>query len=281
MDFTDVDWQLIVVDNAGDEETKGVCDEFVQHLPIEYLVCVRPGKNAALNSAMPKVSGKLVVFTDDDVLPDPNWLMAMRDGAMRWPDHVLFAGRILPEWPSTPPKYVLDFAAHPDIGRWTYSVLDINCAEGPIQFLLPIGNNMAVRRTVFDSGLRFNEYIGPRGNSYAMGSETEFNLRLRALGHHAVYLPNAVVHHQIRPNQLDRSWLVGRAYREGRGEARLHPDSTLIGTCRALLQILRALRTQLVSSFCRQTESAFFARMQRARVTGWLSESLRMKFNRF
>jgi len=54
-----------------------------------------------------------------------------------------------------------------------------------------------------------------------MGSELELAVRLSRNGHKGVYLPRAIVRHQIRTEQMEERWLVGRAYRSGRGVVRL------------------------------------------------------------
>jgi glycosyltransferase involved in cell wall biosynthesis len=220
LDVSGLEWELVIVDNAGDPTTQVTCESFARHLPINYLVHTRPGKNAALNYGIAAVSGDLVVLTDDDVMPDGGWIQAFIRGASRWSEHVLFGGRILPEWPQEPPAFQFD----PAFGRWTYGICDPESAEGPCSTFLPMGANMAVRRQMFENGLSFDERIGPNGNSYAMGSETEFVLRLQRLGHYAVFLPGALVRHVIQPGQLDRNWLISRAFRQGRGEARLRGD---------------------------------------------------------
>ena len=101
--------------------------------------------------------------------------------------------------------------------RIAYVIADWDLPEGEH----PAGNiwgpNMMVRRRVFDRGLRFNPDIGPAGTSYVMGSETEFLLRASDAGHIAVYVPSALVYHQIRPEQLTHSWICGRAFRVARG----------------------------------------------------------------
>ena len=267
-------WQLIVVDNADDNATRLLCEKFQCSLPIEYYVCTRPGKNAALHCGLQHATSPLIVFTDDDVLPAPNWLTAMHHGAARWPNHMLFGGRVLPDWPIEPPAFVQELATRPDTGRWTYSVLDPQAPEGPCANLLPMGNNMAVRKSIFDQGIRFDERIGPRGTSYPMGSETEFNLRLKRLGFEAVFLPDSLVHHQIRPDQMSRQWLVGRAFREGRGAALRRTD-------RSLIRFLRAAKQAIVASVRYPSErlsgseaSALTMQMNRAHALGQLYETL-------
>jgi len=211
-----VEWEVIVVDNAEDPATRDVVREYEKHLPIKFLVETTPGKNNALNRAIPEAQGELFIFTDDDVIADTNWLIEMWDGAKRWPNHILFGGRILPKWPDgcKPPSL-----NNPYI-KGTYGIADWNISEGIYSANNVFGGNMAVRRKVFIDGWRFNPTIGPSPNKkYIMGSEAEFVLRLENAGFKAVYLPNALLLHQIRSEQMQFGWLKKRAFRAGLGQA--------------------------------------------------------------
>jgi hypothetical protein len=78
---------------------------------------------------------------------------------------------------------------------------------------------MAVRATVFATGHRFAEDIGPDGTRrYPMGSETEFTMRMAAQGYQCRHVPDAVVGHQIRRESLNPAWVFARAFRYGLGE---------------------------------------------------------------
>mgnify|MGYP001823976594 CR=1 FL=1 len=224
MDVTDLDWEVLLVDNAGNDETARISESFSTRIPLKFLVETAPGKNNALNAALHHASGDLIIFTDDDVVPDPGWAKALIDAASRWRGAAMFGGRILPKFPdgmSSPP---ID---DPVFKRIAYVISDGDFEEGECPAGKIWGPNMMVRRQVFDEGLRFDTNIGPSGNSYVMGSETEFLQRASNAGHIAVYIPSAVVHHQIRPEQLTPSWLYGRAFRVGRGLA-YHDQSTSV-----------------------------------------------------
>jgi hypothetical protein len=84
-----------------------------------------------------------------------------------------------------------------------------------------VGPNMAVRKSVFDDGLRFDPTIGPQGSTYAMGSELEFVKRLARHGYKAWHVRNARVAHFIRDFQMTRDWILRRAIRLGRGLYRI------------------------------------------------------------
>jgi GT2 family glycosyltransferase len=91
---------------------------------------------------------------------------------------------------------------------------------------------------------RFDENVGPKGSSYAMGSETDFTTRLADEGYKAWFCRGAVVHHFVRAAQLDRAWLLGRAVRFGRGMYRRQlrdnptPSPLAFGIPRYLLRMI-------------------------------------------
>ena len=214
MDTHGLDWEVVFVDNAGNEETAKIAESFSSSLPLKFLIEKNTGKNSALNTASEIATGELFIYTDDDVIPDKAWAKSMISAADRWPDADLFGGRILPKYPdglTVPPikdKHFMSIA---------YVIADWDLPEG-MQFpaTRTWGPNMMIRRRVFDSGLRYNTTIGPVGTNYLMASESEFLIRARAAGHVEIYVPSSLVYHQIRPEQVTHEWLFGRSFRLGR-----------------------------------------------------------------
>lgn len=210
-----LEWEILVVDNADDERTRQLIEKYRDKLPIRYLLETKRGKNNALNKAIPGAKGTLIVFTDDDIIAERNWLFEMWEGAKRWPDCSIFGGRILPKFP--PGKIPIP-REHPFFSG-AYAVLDLKRDEGPYRAQDVWGSNMAIRSEVFHRGWRFNPAIGPKGDNYIMGSETELTKRLEKAGFHSIYLPRSLVYHQIRPEQMKLEWIYGRAFRSGRSQA--------------------------------------------------------------
>ena len=188
-----------MVDNAGGERTRKTVTKFSNKLPIKYLVEMKPGKNNALNTALPQAEGEIFVFTDDDIVADPNWLIEIREGMKRWSEYHVFDGRILPKWPNG--KGIL--FEHPFL-KGAYTIADWDIPEGFYSARRVWGPNMAIRASIFRNGWRYDPNIGPGGSqNYIMGSETELVNRLEEAGYRAVYLPRSFVFHQIRPEQMN------------------------------------------------------------------------------
>jgi len=245
----DLKWELWVVDNADDSDTREVVDSYSDKIPAYYLVEPKAGKNNALNRALAKTKGQLLVFTDDDILAKPDWLLQLWEGAQRWPDHKVFGGRIVADWPDEPPFWGDD---HP----LNQSLFSLHCPspeERPYREgdFLPYGPNMAVRREIFDLGYKFNPDIGPTNSTiYRMGSETEFLQRLKDDGYTPVFLPKAVVKHQIRPEQLTPVGLNRRNFRVGLSDITPEdtPDRRILGCAPHLWKQLTQARFAAVSA---------------------------------
>ena len=221
-------WKLVIVDNGSTDNTGDVVSDFRGRLPIQRLVEPKLGKNAALNTGLSSCEGDLVVFTDDDTFPHADWLARLRDAAETHPEHSMFGGAIAPRWALPPPDWIdwVDwgptFTITPEwLSESELSSSSITWISGP---------NMAIRKAIFDSGIRFDESIGPRGLDYPMGSETELILRLSRNGHKGWFVPKAVVEHFIREEQLSKQWVLRRAVRWGRGSYRLAPNLKLWGS---------------------------------------------------
>lgn len=208
-------WKLVLADNGSNDRTPQIAAEYAQSLPITRVSEPRRGANWARLKGLECVEGDLVVFSDDDATPEPDWLVQLRGAADTHTDYDLFTGTILPRWETAPPEWILR-EVHLGV---CFTLTDPQLVEGPVPPRSVFGPNMAFRRRVFDLGYRFDPAVGPSGANYPMGSETDFAQRLGEAGFKTWYCPAARVHHFIRKEQFDERWLLGRAFRYGRGLA--------------------------------------------------------------
>lgn len=214
-------WKLVVVDNGSTDHTARVIASFASRLPLQSMVEPRLGKNFALNTGLELLEGDLAVLTDDDAFPHSDWLIELRKAADDQPAYSMFGGAIVPRWEAPPPSWMQWL----DVGP-IFTITPPTLKEGELTPVTMVqGPNMAIRAGLFQSGIRFDTSIGPRGPSYAMGSETELLLRLSRQGHKAWHVQGAVVEHFVRKEQLNKTWILQRAIRYGRGWYRMAPAS--------------------------------------------------------
>jgi glycosyltransferase involved in cell wall biosynthesis len=212
------EWKLVLCDNNSTDRTAQIAHAFAGRLPLTYIREPRQGKNRALNSGLRVAEGQLYVFTDDDVIVDPRWLLELWKAFGKWPAAGVLGGRIGLRWPKQAPIWLRSIRRE---FQQTYYVLqDFGDDPGPYRpHEGPAGANMAVRAELFEQGLRFNEQVGPRGRGRIAGSEAELLSRLKEAGHQQIYVPSAVVQHVLRPEMVSPSWLRRRGYGHGRGLA--------------------------------------------------------------
>jgi glucosyl-dolichyl phosphate glucuronosyltransferase len=214
-------FEIIVVDNACEKNIADLVNSYQQQLPIIYLHEKQSGKHSALLTGLEKAQGDILVFIDDDIMVKPNWLNETVNGMARFPEYDLFGGKILPYLAEDikDPNGILQMDSM--FIKSAFGIANWSWPEGPMNIGYIWGGNMAVRRRVFESGVSFNRHIGPNGKDYIMGGETEFLVRAEEKGFKGVYLPESVVYHQIRAEQLSINWLKERALRTGKGKAML------------------------------------------------------------
>ncbi len=289
--FTELDREglsveFVVIDNNSGDHTKSVVESFSDRLPLVYLFQPIPGKNRALNKALDEIQlGEVVVFTDDDVRPANNWLPTVMEATRRWSDYDIFGGRLQPIFSEAAqvPKWAYD----KDILQWGYCLHSPADQDTPyLKGCHPSGANLWMRGSVFADGRRYDESIGPSSKKlFSMGSEASLVLELEREGYRAMYVPDAVVGHVIQPSQLSQRYILGRAFRYGRGLARLRgvSQTKLLRINRLLWYLARVFvfcRLALVFLFRIAVFSLSGRRYERAcHIAIWLAyhvESFRM-----
>lgn len=210
-------FKLVAVDNASTDRTPEILASYRDRLPLTVLDTPEPGKNRALNLAMSHLAGDFVLFCDDDVIVCEDWLTAYRRAADGHPEMSIFCGPITALWPHQPPAWILR-----DVPLdMVYAITAKEYPEAQCSVQLAWGPNFGLRRALLESALPLPERIGPIGKDYPMGSES-FLYPLADVGHKTFFIPAARVQHIIRPFQMERQWVLGRAYRYGRGHCRMH-----------------------------------------------------------
>ncbi|UGQ49225.1 glycosyltransferase [Massilia endophytica] len=272
-------WRLIVIDNGSTDDTPGILAQFARSLPMQVLHEPRRGKNIALNRGLDAAGRcgphELLVFTDDDATPQPDWLVRLYDASWRQPLFDMFGGAIEPDWAAEPPAWI---AACVPLGL-TYGITEAGRPAGPVFAGLVWGANMAIRGHLFAAGLRFDDSVGPAAGSYPMGGETELTRRLAASGHRAWFCPEARVAHHIRQRQLNEDWILERARRYGRGQYRQAPHGAfpeLLGVPRWMFAKASAEAARWLGAVLRgDRKQRFLHRWELAYLRGYIGEAWR------
>jgi glycosyltransferase involved in cell wall biosynthesis len=205
-------WELVLVDNNSTDRTVDVVAAFASRLPITPAFEPAPGLAHARNRALAVAEGDLILWTDDDVLVDEQWLEAFVACARRHPGAVAFGGAIEPWFVSEPDPLVFDVFPSVKAG---FCGID----HGPVERELAAGEgvhgaNFAIRRAAA-RGVSFDVALGHSPTSLIGGEETEFVNAMRRGGGTVVWCPQMRVRHYVAPERLETAYL--RRYMMGRG----------------------------------------------------------------
>jgi hypothetical protein len=217
LDTRGIQWELIIIANGCTDATDEIVARFAKILPIVSLQEPVASKSRAMNRGLAMARGDILILTDDDIIPDSDWLQEWLRAARRWPNDAVFGGRIDPLFPPETPAWL----AHPDFefAAGAFAQYVPAHTEGPVN-AAPYGPNQAVRKQAL-AGMQYCDSVGPQGSAFAMGNDVELMRRLHHNGHRYIYVPTARVQHPVEPHQLTLKWLLGRAHRLGRGHVRL------------------------------------------------------------
>jgi hypothetical protein len=208
-----VDWECIVIDNNSTDATPAVIAEFAGRLPLRRFTEPRPGVSHARNRAVDAATGEFILWTDDDVLVDSQWLSAYVAAFRAWPEADFFGGPIRPWFEGTPPGWLQASWRAVDSAFATREL-----GDEPISFnpeTLPYGANFAVR-TAVQRRYRYDPGLGPRPNSEIRGEETTVMRAMLAAGISGRWVPGAAVRHYIPITRQTKRYI--RAYYAGQGQ---------------------------------------------------------------
>lgn len=188
-------FEVLVVDNGSAEPPHELLKQYPGWKLLEES---KPGSYAARNNALQEAEGALLVFTDADCIPEPDWLEKIVDRLDAEPEVDCFGGAIAifpadEKRPNSVELYDGIFGMPQDT-----AVTECHFAATA---------NMATRRSVIDR-------IGPFDEELKSGGDVEWGQRLAKHGLSIAYAPEAIVRHPARSKFND---LVRQARRHSGG----------------------------------------------------------------
>ena len=215
-------WELLVVNNRCTDDTDRVIARHQKMLPLRRLYEPEPGLSNARNSAVANAMGDYILWTDDDVLVSPKWLVEYVKAFRDWPDAAFFGGPAEPWFEGTPPRWLVEL--------WTrvqsaYAMRDFgDCLMQFNPTCIPFGLNLALRIDV-QRCHPFPADLGHRPGSMLGHEETTVLQQLLAEGLEGWYVPQAKVRHYIPKNRQTLRHLHQFYFGQGEFEGRSYEDA--------------------------------------------------------
>lgn len=95
LDYPPDRFEVLVVDDGGALSPAPVVDRFQQRLAIRLIRQTNGGPGSARNMGAKNAKGQILAFTDDDCLPQPDWLRTLARRFLSAPDPVIVGGHVV------------------------------------------------------------------------------------------------------------------------------------------------------------------------------------------
>jgi glucosyl-dolichyl phosphate glucuronosyltransferase len=224
------DVELVIVDNNSNDATRSVIERAAPDIgfSVVYEFEPRQGKSIALNRGLARARGDVIALTDDDVLPESDWLERIV-AAFRAQELSFVFGKVLPRWGARPPSALMTKRGEEIWGPLAL----VDYGDAPVPYSadtfeterFPIGANLAISRRALEVVGGWRPDLGKVDNSMIAGEDFEIFFRLRDAGLYVgLYDPLNVVHHYVPAARLNRFYFRRWFFWHGRTMARMLPD---------------------------------------------------------
>jgi len=205
------EWELVVVDNGSTDHTPAMVANFDGRLPIRRVPQPVAGLSNARNAGVEAASGAYILWTDDDVIVDEQWLAAWFRTFRARPGDAVFGGRTEPLYDEPHQPW---FKANQQILAGLLAIRDESDWQEVTSSRIPFGLNYAVRGAEQRSH-PYDPNLGVAPGRRRGGEETAVLRAILAEGGTGSWAWDATVFHVIPAERQSLQYI--RTYYEALG----------------------------------------------------------------
>jgi len=211
----DTDWEVIVVDNGSSDDTFDIASSYSKTLPLKVVKEPQAGLSFARNKGIETAAGEYIIWTDDDVRVDKDWLCAYNRAFKDHPDAAYFGGVIEPVFLGETPDWLTENIENL---RSEFAQRDLGSEQRVFKGIdgdTPYGANFAVRGQEQRKYL-YPTYLGVSPNFQRVGEETFVLAKITENNGHGYWIPDAKVLHIIPEARQSLAYIL--KYNRSQGE---------------------------------------------------------------
>jgi glycosyltransferase involved in cell wall biosynthesis len=196
-------YEIVIVNNDPDDHSvttlvERMRDGHFSRMPdrLRLIDCPFPGLSFARNFGIAASRGSVLLFLDDDSVPEGGWLHAMSTAFSNHPDAGVIGGAIQVVLPEPKPSWLA-----PDWrGYWSQFDPPAQVYQTVKQYWeQPYGANWGARREALVASGGFRTAYGRKGNDFGGGEELIAGCIVQMLGYSVGVEPRSVVQHAVDP----------------------------------------------------------------------------------
>jgi glucosyl-dolichyl phosphate glucuronosyltransferase len=281
------DFEILIVDNASTDKTKQITEAAIAAYSshhVYYIYEPEPGLLSGRHRGALEAKGEILIFIDDDVEADTEWLKAIYE-SFSDPTIHLVGGRNLPKYEVEPPPWLEWFWSDHPYGKVCghLSLLDFGDQAREINANYVWGLNFAIRNNILFELGGFHPDCVPKHLQHFQGDgETGLTRKANKRGFRAIYQPKALVHHYVPQERMTYEYFEKRYFFQGvcdsytnirETKTVLKPNS-LINQIKASLQSLKksisiAVKYAKITVNRQAERNALYQRFQQAYQQGY------------
>jgi glycosyltransferase involved in cell wall biosynthesis len=253
----DLDVVLILVNNNSTDATQKIIDDAKKKMPFLVMDIFekRSGLAIARNTGVSNSNSDIIIFTDDDVLFEKNFLVQI-NRTFSVSNCAAVGSKIILKYPTEKLNWLTSRV------DYMYGSLDLGNKDREFPTgTTPLGPCMAVRSEIFDKYGYFNEELGLKGNHETLlrGEETELMNRFIKGGEAVYYSADAIVYHVMKKERLTKAWFLERFEHSGKLENK-NQKVFLFNWWKSLLKLMIANLLVVLGALVGNEGVTFYAR---------------------
>jgi glycosyltransferase involved in cell wall biosynthesis len=236
-DFPD-NFEVVVVDNASSDyassdssktRTRQVVEARLSNPRLKYVWEPELGLSVARNTGAKVAKSEILAYLDDDAVAESNWLRVLYNAYQSNQKLAVAGGKVNLLWPSgvSHPKWLSPGLAQ-NLGDYDLGEISLYITSAG---LTPRGVNYSIRRTFLEQIGGFDVKLGRVGEKLLSNEELRATELALELGWQVVYLPEALVLHNVALSRLKKAWFVERGWWQGISECYREQLSNRAGIC--------------------------------------------------
>ncbi len=208
-------WEVVVVDNDRAGSARQVVDDVSGRffVPVRYVVEPATGAVHARNRGIAAAAGRVLAMLDDDVVPQPGWMAAVCAPVLAG-EAAGAGGTVVLDPTVTRPRWLDEQGLGGYLTAHSLGAEPRALTEDEIV----VTANAAFDRAAVDRVGGFDSTYGPRGRVQIVADDAHLVRQLMRAGGAVLWVPDAVVVHDLPPQRLTRRYLLRRAYWQGRSD---------------------------------------------------------------
>jgi glycosyltransferase involved in cell wall biosynthesis len=207
--------EVVVINNNSTDGTEDMLERFewTSSLTLRTFNESKQGLSHARNRAIKEAQGRYVLFLDDDVYAEPEFLRLWVDELTAHPHLSGAGGRIIVHFDGEEPRWF------PPI---LHSILGHHFPYGNAQQYsgraYPTGAHMLIKKDWFQKRGAFNPLLGRNGKVLGGGEEKDVFTKMKSNGDALWFFPKCVIKHRIGTSRLSRDYVMRQAFGMGAGD---------------------------------------------------------------